>query len=117
MKYIFLSIILHVLASLFLKKGAIQLEQFSFNSIATNYYYLSSIFCLLLQAFFWQVVLKKYSLNFAYIFTSLYYPLILLVSYILFKEKVTPGNIIGTLFIISGLMLTKIKNQIINNPV
>ena len=44
-------------------------------------------------------------------FNSLYYPLILLISFFIFKEDISWGNILGTAIIIFGLMIGTKKEQ------
>ena len=107
MKFIILSITFHVVASICLKSGALYLRDFTILSIMTNFLYLTSLFFLFLQALTWQYALKKFNLGYAYMFTSLYYPIILLASLFLFNETVTFGNIAGTFIIITGLSLAK----------
>lgn len=104
MKYIILSVLFHVIASVLLKLGAISIENFSIIEIALNGFYILSIVFLFLKAIVWQISLKHYDLNFAYLFTSAYYPIILLLSFFMFDEKITLGNIIGTLFIVLGII-------------
>lgn len=107
MIFLFLSILFHVLASVLLKFGAVEISEFNLISILTNVFYLLSLFFFFLQAIAWQYSLKKYSLNYAYMFTSLYYPLILGASYFIFKESISIGNILGTLIIGFGIAFSK----------
>jgi drug/metabolite transporter (DMT)-like permease len=90
-----------------LKLGALKLVGFSFMSVFSNGFYLLSLFFLFLQALTWQRTLKLYNLSFAFMFTVLYYPIILVASYFIFDENITVGNILGTLIIVSGLTLFK----------
>ncbi len=107
MRYIFLSILFHVCASVALKFGALNLSSFSLVNVLTNIFYLLALFFLFLQALSWQQSLRYFNLSHAYMFTSLYYPIILLASYFIFRESLTHGNFFGTTIIISGLLLTK----------
>lgn len=112
MKYIILSILFHAAASILLKFGALSIEHFSILNVATNGFYLLSILFLFLKAIVWQLCLKTYNLNYAYLYTSAYYPIILFVSYIVFHESITIGNILGTLLIVIGIVfLTKKGNN------
>jgi len=92
--------------------GALSMSHYTISSILSNYYYILSLFFLFLQAMVWQFALKKYKLNHAYMFTSLYYPLLLLSSYFVFQEEITVGNIIGTAVIISGLVFPLLKTKV-----
>jgi|LSQX01.2.fsa_nt_gb drug/metabolite transporter (DMT)-like permease len=108
---IFTSILFHVFASVFIKYGALSMDNFTLYDIITNYHYFIALFFLFLQALSWQLVLKKYKLSTAYMFNSLYYPLILLISFFIFKEDISWGNILGTAIIIFGLMIGTKKEQ------
>jgi drug/metabolite transporter (DMT)-like permease len=92
------------MASVFLKIGAISMQQFGVVEIMTNVFYILSIGLLFLKAIVWQLSLKKYDLNYVYLFTSCYYPLLLFISYLVFDEVITIGNIFGTLLIIGGIV-------------
>jgi len=107
MKFILFAILFHVFASVFLKLGSMNLTSFSFLSVVTNYFYLSSLLFLFFQAICWQLALKVYDLSYAYLFTSLYYPFILMASYLIFEETITQGNLLGAFLIILGLILNK----------
>lgn len=109
MHFLILSIILNCLSVILLKVGADSIINFTFFSIIQNVFYISSIFSLGLQAILWQLALKKYDLNYAYLFTSLYYPIILSTSYIIFREQLSTNNLIGTLIIIIGLLISQKK--------
>jgi multidrug transporter EmrE-like cation transporter len=102
-----LTILFHLFASVFLKTGAIYMDEYAVLQIISNKFYWLSIFFLFLQAITWQLALKKYSLNYAYMFTSLYYPAILIISFFVFSEDLTIGNILGTVLIVFGLILSK----------
>lgn len=104
---IILSLIFHLCASFFLKSGALSMTEYTLISVLTNYYYWTSIFFLFLQAIAWQIALKNFSLNYAYMFNSLYYPMVLLLSYFVFSEYISFANLFGTMLIIVGLILSK----------
>lgn len=108
-----MSILFHAVASILLKFGSLSIENFSVIEVVSNGFYLLSITFLFLKAIVWQLSLKTYNLSYAYLFTSAYYPIILLVSHFVFKESITIGNIIGTLLIIIGvLLLTNRRNYV-----
>lgn len=110
MIFIVCAILFHACAAVLLKYGAIHMETYSLSYIATNYFYFASLFFLFLQALSWQFALRKYDLNRAYVFMSLYYPLILFTSYFFFNENITTGNIAGIVLIIGGLSLRQGQN-------
>ena len=53
----------------------------------------------------WIKVLSKVELSYAYPMVSLGYVLVMIFSYFLFKENITPLRIAGVLFIILGVVL------------
>lgn len=58
-----------------------------------------------IYAIFWQHNLKHFDINVAYAHRSVYNMWSLLWAYIIFSEKITIGNIIGTLLIIAGVLV------------
>ena len=110
MIFILLAVIFHASAGILIKYSALSMESYSLSNIITNYLYYASLSFFFLQALSWQFALKKYDLHNAYIYMSIYYPLILLASYFLFDEKITVGNIAGIILIMGGLSLRQSGN-------
>lgn len=54
-------------------------------------------------ALFWQQNLKHFDVNIAYAHRSVYNVWSLLWSVLIFSEKITVGNILGTVLIIAGI--------------
>jgi multidrug transporter EmrE-like cation transporter len=102
--YLILSLVFQSLAVYFGKAAAVELKEFAFSSIITSPNYLLSLACLGLQAFVWQLALRKYPLFLAYLFMSGIYGITLAVSVLFFHENATPGNILGTLIITAGIV-------------
>lgn len=75
------------------------------SAFVTSPWYLGGLACLILQAFFWQLVLREVQLFVAYLVTSLNYFLVLAASRILFLERVTSLNLIGAAVIVAGVYL------------
>lgn len=71
--------------------------------IATNAFYIFSLGCLLFQAIVWQQALRHFPLSVAYPFTGLVNFVVLFSSAILFQEGVTLANIVGLVFISTGI--------------
>ena len=103
--YLFLSFVFQALTVVFGKKASISMVQFGFNDVVLNPFYLTVLFCLFMQAVFWQLVLKHFDLSYAYMFMSLIYPVILLTGYALYGERISLNNIIGTGIIIFGIVV------------
>jgi len=72
---------------------------------AKSYLVILGLFCYALGAFLWLLVLKVSDLGVAYPMISLTYPIILILSHILFHEVVTLRQVIGVLAIVIGISL------------
>ena len=103
--YLFLSFLFQALTVIIGKKASISMEEFSFIEIVLNPYYIAVLFCLFMQAVFWQFTLKYFKLSYAYMFMSLIYPVILISGYFLYSETISTNNIIGTGIIIAGVII------------
>lgn len=100
-----ISILLHVTASIFLKLGATSLKVYTPLDILGNAYYLIALLAFGGQAITWQYALKRSGLGEAYMWTAAYYPLLLSASALIFAERITLPNILGTCIIITGILL------------
>ena len=58
-----------------------------------------------IYAIFWQQTLKKFDVNVAYAHKSVYNIWSLLWAVLIFSEKITIGNIIGTVLIVIGVVV------------
>ena len=58
-----------------------------------------------IYALFWQQNLKHFEVNVAYAHRAVYNVWSLLWAFIIFSEVITIGNIIGTIFIIAGVLV------------
>ncbi len=99
------SILLHVAASILLKSGAMSLRAYTPLDILKNPYYLSALLAFGGQAVTWQYALRTSGLGEAYMWTAAYYPLLLAASALLFSERITVPNLLGTCVIIAGILL------------
>jgi drug/metabolite transporter (DMT)-like permease len=102
---LFLSLVFQTASSGFGKSASLSIERFTPWNVATNPYYVLCLACLGLQAFTWQIALRKYPLSVAYLIMSLIYVNILLMSVFIFHERVTPGNFGGAGLIVAGVIL------------
>ncbi len=101
-----LSLVCQVSAVVLGKTAALRLGTRSAAAFLTSPWYLASLACLILQAFFWQLVLREVRLSVAYlVMTSLSYLLVLAASRIVFLERVTHLHIVGALVIVGGVCL------------
>ena len=103
--FIFLSIFFQSMAVILNKTASLYMKTFDFFSIIKNPIFFGVLICLGFQAIFWQMVLRKYELFFAYIFSSLIYIIILVISYFIFKEHIYMRNILGSIVIMVGVII------------
>ncbi len=103
--FIVLSVFFQSASLVLIKIAATRLDNYSFNNIVHNYWYLLSFLALIFQALCWQVVLRKFELSFAYCFLSLVYLVLLICSYLIFNEPVSINNIIGVFTIGIGVII------------
>lgn len=100
--YLSLSFFFQALTVVIGKKASMSMAQFSVREVVLNPYYLSVLFCLFLQAVFWQMTLKHFKLSYAYMFMALIYPVILITGYAVYGDKISLNNIVGTGIIVIG---------------
>ena len=62
-------------------------------------------------AVLWQIILKKVALNQAFLFKSMTVLFSLLFASIIFNEDITKSNIIGSSFIIAGIVVNALKTS------
>jgi drug/metabolite transporter (DMT)-like permease len=76
-----------------------------------NPYYLLTILSLFLQALTWQQTLRFYPLGWSYMFMSGIYPDIMLSSFFIFGETITPANVIGAAIILTGVFTLVLQKE------
>lgn len=100
-----LTILFQTGAVAFGKEAALVLPQFTAGYIARNGYYLISLLCLGLQAITWQLALARFPLSYAYSAMSIVYVNVLIISVVVFGERVTAANVAGAALIMAGVTL------------
>jgi undecaprenyl phosphate-alpha-L-ara4N flippase subunit ArnE len=100
-----LSLLFQTSAVILGKTAALAMGKPTVTAFLTNRWYLAGLACLGLQAFCWQLVLRRMSLSVAYLATSLSYLLILAASRFIFVEPITRFNVIGSVVIVVGVWL------------
>lgn len=68
------------------------------------------LFCLVLLCNFgrmivWGFIYKRYSISYAYPLSSIFFPLILAVSYFFYGEEMTFFKIAGVMLIVAGIIV------------
>ena len=101
--YLTLCLFFQVTAVILGKTAALRMGTPTVAAFLTNPWYLGGLVCLVLQAFFWQLVLRGVRFFVAYLVTSLNYLLILAASRVFFLERVTFLNIVGASVILAGV--------------
>ncbi len=96
-----LSLVIQSLSSVFIKYAG----TFETMSKEFIFFYMLAVGCLGVFAVMWQLLLELVPLTTAYLRKGILYILVLIWSVILFKEKVTLNNIIGSMIIIAGIGL------------
>ncbi len=102
---IILTIVFQTGAVAFGKQAALALPQFTAGNIARNGFYLASLICLGLQAITWQLALARFPLSYAYSAMSIVYVNVLVISVVVFGERVTSANVVGAALIMAGVAL------------
>lgn len=67
--------------------------------------YIGSLAALMVQALVWQQALKRYPLSVAYPFMSAVFLIIPAVSYFVFDETISIGQIVGAVLIAAGTVM------------
>jgi len=110
--YILLTVLLTAYGQLILKwridlHGAFpdqfKLQLFYLGKALLDPYVISSFVSAIFASLTWMAALTKFKLSYAYPFMSLSFLLVLIFSYLLFKEPLTPAKVAGVVLIIIGL--------------
>lgn len=112
--YILVSVVAGAVGQIMLKKGMTTIGPLTlsfdqlFNilwRIGTNPYVVIGLAIYVTGTVFWLAALSRVDLSYAYPFASLSYGVMLLASWQLFKEDITPFRLIGTLVVCLGVFL------------
>ena len=68
--------------------------------------------CLVLRGIIWVFILRRIELSVAYPLLSTSFVIILIFSYYLFGEQIPPLKVIGTFFIIAGVISIGFSNKV-----
>lgn len=112
--YILISVVAGAVGQIMLKKGMSTMGPLTFSvdqllnvllKIALNPYVVIGLGIYVCGTVFWLFALSRVDLSFAYPFASLSYIVMLLASWLLFQENITPMRILGTVVIGLGVIL------------
>lgn len=109
--YLALSVLCQASAAVLGKMAALHLGSPTPAAFVSSPWYLAGLILLVLQAFFWQLVLRRVRLFVAYLVTSLNYFLVLLAGRVFFTERVTALNVAGVAVIVAGVYLVVAEDR------
>lgn len=99
------SILLFSVTGIFSKLAANSINDVGIFHINTVFFAGLMLLNCAVYALFWQQNLKYFDVNVAYAHRSVYNVWSLLWAVLIFSEKVTIGNVIGTVLIIAGILV------------
>lgn len=112
--YILISVFAGAIGQIMLKKGmsSVGAVTLSFDQIfnilwriGTNPYVVIGLVIYVVGVVFWLGALSRVDLSYAYPFASLSYVVMLVASWQLFNENITPFRLVGTLVVCLGVFL------------
>lgn len=111
--YIVISVLTSAVGQLMLKQGMINLGEVTISinqlpttiwKMGTNPFVFWGLAIYLAGTVFWLAALSRVDLSYAYPFASLSYVIMLVASWLLFNEHITPSRVLGTLVIGIGVL-------------
>ena len=111
---ILFGVLLNAIAQVALKKGMMEIGEFSFSmenivpislSAATNLYVILGLFCYVVSVLVWMLVLSRVEVSFAYPFLSVGYVVVAIIGYYMFAENITMERVAGIALICLGVTL------------
>jgi drug/metabolite transporter (DMT)-like permease len=112
--YILVAVVGSAAGQLLLKKGMSSMGPLTISAdqifnvlwrIGTNPYVIVGLFIYVCGTVFWLAALSRVDLSFAYPFASLSYIAMIVGGWLLFSEKVDAWRIVGSLVIMTGVIL------------
>jgi drug/metabolite transporter (DMT)-like permease len=112
--YIMVSVLAGAIGQVLLKKGMGSMGPLTLSvnqlgnilwRMGTNPYVVTGLAIYLGGTVFWLTALSRVDLSYAYPFASLSYVVMLIASWALFKENITPLRLVGTLVACAGVFL------------
>jgi drug/metabolite transporter (DMT)-like permease len=112
--YIFISVLLGATGQVLLKKGMLLIGPLTLSiteigdillRLVTNLFVMLGLGTYVVSTVIWLVALSRVDLSYAYPFVSLSYVLMLLASWLLLHENLSPIRLLGTFVIVMGVFL------------
>jgi drug/metabolite transporter (DMT)-like permease len=112
--YILIAVLASATGQVLLKKGMASMGALTLSTnqlvsilwrIGTNPYVVIGLIIYVCGTVFWLAALSRVDLSYAYPFASLSYVLMLIASWLLFNENITPVRLLGTMVVGMGVLL------------
>lgn len=112
--YILISVLAGAIGQILLKKGVSNMGALTLSlgqlpgilwRVATNPYVVFGLLIYVTGTVFWLAALSRVDLSYAYPFASLSYIVMLVASWLLFKEDISLTRIVGTLVVGVGILI------------
>lgn len=112
--YILIAVLASATGQVLLKKGMASMGALTLTTnqlvsilwrIGTNPYVVIGLIIYVCGTVFWLAALSRVDLSYAYPFASLSYVLMLIASWLLFNENITPVRLLGTMVVGMGVLL------------
>lgn len=112
--YILISVIAGAIGQILLKKGMGSMGPLTLTvsqlgstlwRMGTNPYVITGLAIYMGGVVFWLTALSRVDLSYAYPFASLGYVVMLIASWLLFNENITPLRLLGTMVVCLGVLL------------
>lgn len=112
--YIMISVLAGAIGQVLLKKGMGSMGPLTLTinqlggvlwRMGTNPYVIIGLAIYVSGTVFWLTALSRVDLSYAYPFASLSYVIMLIASWLLFNENITPLRLLGTLIVCIGVLL------------
>lgn len=112
--YIMIAVLGSAVGQIILKKGMTSMGPLTLSAdklfgllwrLVTNPYVVVGLAIYMCGTIFWLTALSRVDLSYAYPFASLSYLLMLLASWLIFHENITPMRLLGTIVIGIGIFL------------
>lgn len=109
--FVMMTLVGTVAGQLCIKRGMLIVSEEHAGIIVTLFRGLTNIWVILgllfavIAAFAWMIALSKMALGYAYPFLSITFPIVVILSSIIFKESISINTYIGLGFIVIGLII------------
>lgn len=111
--YIIFSTVFGISGQLSLKQGMSHMHESPNKNLITymitSPWVIGGLFIYGCGVIFWLLAISRLEISYAYPFASLSYVGIVILSYLIFKEKITAMRVLGIAIIIAGVIITSLS--------